>query len=215
MHSHEVLSQIELQVTTPSAQPNTVFKAHKNIEAASASFEVKESSAVFVKRMLDYMYTGVYDRRPDLVEHAEQDESYAKVFDVSPVEFHARMMVLADMYMIDGLALLAKEKFQQAVTEETRNCKFLDCIPEIYDMKHGSFDEMRQTIIHSTGERVTPRPLSKELYQQLENVMRRVPEFTYDLLGSYLQSPVQGRCDGCIRKMAKGPQPPFVTRANL
>ncbi|KAG5985194.1 hypothetical protein E4U55_000439 [Claviceps digitariae] len=196
-HSDHILEQIRADRTTGRFCDLEIvcgenrFKAHRIIEAASGVFEFKETSAVYVGRILDYMYTGDYQLPQAVSDGSGQDKID------SPIEFHARMMGLADMYMVPGLAIIAKSDFKEAVAKEEKDCTFLDCIPTIYDIKIACHDEVREIIIDSTRQRITPRPLAQDVNERLDDLMAKLPEFTRDLLKSYIRSPVLDSCSSC------------------
>ncbi|KAG6087039.1 hypothetical protein E4U15_000174 [Claviceps sp. LM218 group G6] len=198
---------------------NTRFPVHRNVvclhssviytaclgpwkEAASGVFEIKESSPVLVGRMLDYIYTGDYadfsanDCR-SVQEFREKADSDAKVeVDVvagDHVTLHAQMMQLGDMYLVDGLSRLASDKFNLHLASTRMDIIILDIIPRVYDIKCDSSNAIQKSVAAQMRTKLAKRPWAAGVEQHLEDVTRDVPEFTRDLLKSYME--VQCDCD--------------------
>lgn len=159
-------------------------------------FEIKESSPVLVGRMLDYIYTGDYadfsanDCRL-VQEFREKADSDAKVeVDVvagDHVTLHAQMMELGDMYLVNGLSRLASDKFTLHLASTRMDIIILDIIPRVYTMKFDSSNAIRKSVAAQTRTKLAKRPWAAGVEQHLEDVTRDVPEFTRDLLKSYME----------------------------
>ncbi|KAG5990631.1 hypothetical protein E4U43_004228 [Claviceps pusilla] len=171
-------------------------------EATSGTFEIKESSPVLIKRMLDFMYSGCYDQGSSgnaVEEDKRLSEELGQLGTACPMVLHARMMALADMYMVDGLGRVALEQVKKLVQQATTSYLLTDCIPEIYALTFGSCRSIRQTLIDSVRERTSQLPLDPDIKGRLDDVMQIVPEFTRELLKSCLYAPLLGHCDRCGR----------------
>ncbi|KAG6001875.1 hypothetical protein E4U21_003752 [Claviceps maximensis] len=172
-------------------------------EAASGTFEIKESSPVLVKRMIDYMYSGSYDQFPrrDVVDPEGQLlEELSELGTACPIIHHAKMVTLADMYMVKGLGDFAMKTITKLVKDEKTSHMITECIPEIYASSFDSCGSIRQLIIASMRERTARPPLDPHMNELLQDVMGKVPEFTCDFLKSYLEAPLLGHCDKCGRE---------------
>ncbi|KAG6118836.1 hypothetical protein E4U13_008211 [Claviceps humidiphila] len=177
-------------------------------EAASGVFEIKESSPVLVGRMLDYIYTGDYadfsanDCRSvqefRVQEFREKADSDAKVeLDVvagDHVTLHAQMMELGDMYLVDGLSRLASDKFTLHLASTRMDTIIRDIIPRFYAMKFDSSNAIRKSVAAQMRTKLAKRPWAAGVEEYLENVTRDVPEFTRDLLKSYMEVACEENC---------------------
>lgn len=169
-------------------------------EATSGTFEIKESSPVLIKRMLDFMYTGCYGQVSS-GNAVEEDERLSEELDelgtTCPMVLHARMMALDVMYMVNGLGQVAMEKVKKLVQQATTSYLLTGCIPEIYALTFDSCGSIRQTVIDSVREKTSQLPLDPDTKGRLDDVMQIVPEFTRELLKSCLYAPLLGHCDRC------------------
>ncbi|KAG6223242.1 hypothetical protein E4U26_004667 [Claviceps purpurea] len=134
-------------------------------EGASGVFEIKESSDTLVSRMLDYIYTG---------DVQSSSSELAKPGPDPKVMLHVKMMEMGDIYLVDGLGLLAKDRFNIS------SCKLI-----------------RTTLIDFMRRRLMQRPLPAEVEESWEDATKNVPEFTRDLLKSFKDMPVLGHCHYC------------------
>lgn len=138
--------------------------------------------------MVDYLYTGQYEvPRPDSDEQCDT---------VLPLVFHAKMLDLADKYLIAGLQSISVAQFKQAVRGERDTCSFLRCISQIYSLQCESSKTLRDTVIDSVRERIS-QPLGSDVKEALDIVTDQVPSFTQDLLHSFLEMPILGYCSHC------------------
>ncbi|KAG5988456.1 hypothetical protein E4U52_006576 [Claviceps spartinae] len=178
----------------------TRFHAHRVVEGACGEFEIKESSDVLVKRMLDCIYTGNYDDLPSNTPTQDGKKSSTKVAKLGPapqVLLHAKMMDLGDMYLVDGLGLFANERFGVLLKSETTRNILVDIVPEVYAMEFKSCRLIRKTLVDSMRRRLASRPLSAEVEGSMEDATRDLPEFTRDLFKSFKDMPVLGHCTNC------------------
>ncbi|KAG6285456.1 hypothetical protein E4U45_000349, partial [Claviceps purpurea] len=190
-------------------------------EGACGVFEIKESSDVLVQRLLDYIYTGKYDDFPSKITVEQDQESSSNSSDLSdlsdasdasdyddssdssqkvvdcPVMLHAKMMELGDMYLVDGLSLLASERFAKVLTSETTESILDNIIPEVFALDFKSSKVVQKTVIDYMRKRLAREPLAADVKKSLEQAMTDVPVFTHQLLDSFIDAPVLGHCRRC------------------
>ncbi|KAG6144513.1 hypothetical protein E4U12_004807 [Claviceps purpurea] len=185
------------------------FPAHRTVEAARGVFEIKETSHVLVRRMLDYIYTGDYDRF-DAGTLAQKDhfspQQVAQFDTADNVTLHSEMMELGDMYMIEGLSQLTSEKFAEHLENQTTRDILVTIIPKVYALKSDSFDKIRKILIDCMRRKMAQVPLGDDIEESLKDVTIRLPEFTCELLKSYIEALVLNHCDICENDMLEDQQ---------
>ncbi|KAG6280353.1 hypothetical protein E4U47_000634 [Claviceps purpurea] len=161
------------------------FRAHRNVEPTCGVFEIKESSHVLVRRMLDYIYTGNYDEFDSSIlvqkDHLSPDD-IAKLEIAGHVPLYVKMMELGGTYLVEGLSQLTSVKFAKHLTSLLTRTVIVDIIPKVYASNSGASDAIRKSVIHDMREKLLRRPLAADIEELLEDVMRDVPQFTRDLL---------------------------------
>ncbi|KAG6315218.1 hypothetical protein E4U44_001483 [Claviceps purpurea] len=183
------------------------FRAHRNVvclhspviraaffgklkkEPTCGVFEIKESSHVLVRRMLDYIYTGNYDEFDSSIlvqkDHLSPDD-VAQLEIAGHVPLYVKMMELGGTYLVEGLSQLTSVKFAKHLTSLLTRTVIVDIIPKVYASNSGASDAIRKSVIHDMREKLLRRPLAADIEELLEDVMRDVPQFTRDLLKSYV-----------------------------
>ncbi|KAG6197145.1 hypothetical protein E4U10_000285 [Claviceps purpurea] len=186
------------------------FRAHRNVvclhspviraaffgkwkkEPTCGVFEIKETSHILVRRMLDHIYTGDYDDFDSSIlvqkDHLSP-EDVAKLEIAGHVPLYAKMMELGDTYLVEGLSQLTSEKFTKHLTSLLTRTVIVDIIPIVYASNSGPSDAIRKSVIGDMREKLSRRPLAADIEELLKDVMRDVPQFTCDLLKSYLDTP--------------------------
>ncbi|KAG6097399.1 hypothetical protein E4U31_005118 [Claviceps sp. LM219 group G6] len=90
--------------------------------AARGVFEIKETSPMLVRRMLDYIYTGGYDDFGSNILAQKDHLSPQEVAELDIADYltmYLEMMELGDMYMVKGLGQLTSEKFAEYLASQT------------------------------------------------------------------------------------------------
>ncbi|KAG6067751.1 hypothetical protein E4U32_002920 [Claviceps aff. humidiphila group G2b] len=122
---------------------------YHEFEAARGVFEIKETSHMLVRRMLDYIYTGDYDNFDSSVLLRKDHLSPQEVaeFDIADyLTLHIKMMELGDMYMVEGLSQLTSEKFAKHLASQTARDILVTIVPEVYALKNDSSDTIRKVV---------------------------------------------------------------------
>ncbi|KAG6042826.1 hypothetical protein E4U39_005385 [Claviceps sp. Clav50 group G5] len=171
------------------------FRAHRNVvclhspviraafldkwktEPTCGVFEIKEPPHMLARRMLDYIYTGDYD---------DFDSNVAKLEIAGHMPLHVKMMELGEAYLVEGLGQLTSVKFTKYLKSLLTSAVIVDIIPKVYALNSGPSDAIRKSVIGDMREKLLPRPLATDIEELLEDVMRDVPQFTRDLLKSYM-----------------------------
>ncbi|KAG6087041.1 hypothetical protein E4U15_000176 [Claviceps sp. LM218 group G6] len=169
-------------------------------ESACGVYEIKDCSDALVRRMLDYIYTSDYDElssKDPTEEGQEPSQNIAKVGPAPQVMLHVKMMELGEMYLVEGLVQLASKRFMKVLTSETTTNIFVDIIPEVYALESNSANGIRNNVVGCMRERLAKLPLTADVDGPLGDVMKNVPEFTRDLLKSYVDAPILGHCVSC------------------
>ncbi|KID80733.1 uncharacterized protein G6M90_00g006360 [Metarhizium brunneum] len=156
-------------------------------ERETGIYEIKDASIDTVRSMIDYMYTRQYSptTQPDSVEPS--GASY-------PIVFHARMFELADKYMVVGLQTLAASEFNKAIEQETDVCKFLRSVPEIYSLASTASDKLREAVVWEFRCWIACQEFDATVKEVLREVIGKVPQFTEELLDSFLDSTLLDEC---------------------
>ncbi|KAH8725154.1 hypothetical protein GQ44DRAFT_707845 [Phaeosphaeriaceae sp. PMI808] len=142
-----------------------------------------------LKYMISFFYTLDYDETGSCL-----------------LDTHARMYGLADQYEILNLGILALGKYKERCLLSWSLKEFSDSIKDIYDTTPESMQGLRQTVCSITRERL-PRILKNndaaELY---EKTLDENPEFTKDLLASYVRNNLAGRCSSAYGSLSNAMQ---------
>lgn len=147
---------------------------------------------MLVRRMLDYIYTGDYDGFDSSIlvqkDHLSP-EDVAKLEIAGQVPLHVKMMELGNTYLVEGLSQLTSYKFTKHLVSLLTTSVIVDIIPKVYALDSGPSDAIRKSVIGDMREKLLRRPLAADIEELLEDVMKNVPQFTCDLLKSYLDTP--------------------------
>ncbi|KAG6311887.1 hypothetical protein E4U22_002296 [Claviceps purpurea] len=184
------------------------FPAHRNVvclhssviraaflgpwkEAARGMFEIKETSHTLVRRMLDYIYTGDYDNFDSSILVKKDHLSPQEVAELDIADYltlHMKMMELGDMYMVEGLNQLTSEKFAEHLASQTPRDILVTIVPKVYALKIDSSDTIREVVVSCMSNKISRLPLEDDVEESLKDVAKNVPEFTCDLVKSYIKA---------------------------
>ncbi|KAG6280354.1 hypothetical protein E4U47_000635 [Claviceps purpurea] len=167
------------------------FPAHRNVESARGVFEIKETSHMLVRRMLDYIYTGDYDDFDSNILVQKDHLSPQEVAELDITDYlalHLKMMELGDMYMVDGLSQVRSEKFAEHLTSQTARHILVTIVPEVYALKIDSSDTLRKVVIDCMRKKMSMLPLENDVEASLKIVSQNVPDFACELIKSYMKA---------------------------
>ncbi|KAG6053368.1 hypothetical protein E4U17_004748, partial [Claviceps sp. LM77 group G4] len=167
-------------------------------EAARGVFEIKETSPLLVRRMLDYIYTGDYDDFDwSILVHKDHlsPQEVAKLDIVDYLNLHLKMTELGDMYMVEGLSQLTSEKFAEYLASKTVRNILVIIVPEVYAIQIDSSDAIRKVVIDCMRKKMSELPLGKDVEKYLKDVSQNIPDFTCELLKSSLEALMLGDSD--------------------
>ncbi|KAG6315216.1 hypothetical protein E4U44_001481 [Claviceps purpurea] len=188
------------------------FRAHRNVvclqspviraafsgkwktskEPACSVFEIKQASHVLVRRMLDYIYTGNYD---DFDSSTLVQKDHLSTPDALRIELdghlplHVKMMELGDTYLVEGLSQLTSDKCVKHFSSLTTKPFIFGIVPEVYALVCGPANIIRECVIQDVREKLARQPLAADIEELLDEAMKDVPDFTRDLLKSYMETP--------------------------
>lgn len=148
-------------------------------------YEIKDVSFDVVRQMVEYLYTGQYQ------VPSSQDSDDKKQYAVLPLVFHARMVNIADTYIIKGLQSLSMANFKKSARRDPDDYAFLRSIVDIYSLQCESSQVLRDIMVKSVRERLA-RCLDFSKDRVLYEITKQVPSFCDDLIGSALSKPVLG-----------------------
>lgn len=143
--------------------------------------------------MLDYIYTGDYDRF-DASTLAQKDhfspQEVAKFDTADHITLHSKMMELGDMYMIEGLSKLTSEKLTGYLENRTTRDILVTIIPKLYalELESDSFYKIREIVTDCVRRKLTREPWGDDIKELLRNTMIHLPEFVCGLLISMIEA---------------------------
>ncbi len=93
---------------------------------------------------------------------------------------HPRVFALADMFQMDELKMLAREKFEKQLQQHWISDTFSDCIRELYETTQLSDTAMRRAAVE------VARIHAAQLYPQkaFQTLLREVGDFAVDMVGA-------------------------------
>lgn len=138
-----------------------------------------------LKKMVAFFYNLDYDN--DLPEEA----------DMSLLQLHVRMFALADQYDIPGLSVLAADKYSSRCVVTWRPMEVLTSIPDVYGTTPLYIRQLRDTACTAIREHLPRMLQDKDVEETYEMILAEIPEFTKDLLRSYVSNPLYGDCQWC------------------
>ncbi|KND89504.1 hypothetical protein TOPH_05785, partial [Tolypocladium ophioglossoides CBS 100239] len=158
---------------------------------ASEVYELQGEEFSMVQRMVDYFYTGTYDDGSAEAETGEQLE------DLSTLSVHARMFALADKYLINGLGALSARNYTKALERKPDLCDFLGSLPDVYTLTPASVRGLRSRAVDFAREKLTVLLNSPEMKDVYHEMVTDTPQFTEELLNSFIERPLIGHCHAC------------------
>ena len=120
---------------------------------------------------------------------------------MSPLQLHARMFTLGDRYDISGLRSVAAKKYSSRC-DVSEPLEFIDSIYDVYEGTPASIGQLRALACIRMRSRL-PKILDEEVVRTAyQRVLTDVPEFSRDLLDSYVKAPLFRRCSTCYSDQA-------------
>ncbi|KAJ9412314.1 hypothetical protein FOXG_15094 [Fusarium oxysporum f. sp. lycopersici 4287] len=161
-------------------------------ESSSRTYEMSEDSLFIVNKMIEYFNNGDYD-----VSAAPEIEEQ----NISALQFHARMFSLADKYAVDSLISLSAAKYLDRL-RDSEIVEFLGSIPAAYELTPSYVRDLRDEAIKYARINLPQGLGSKPVRQIYEGIAGTTPEFIKELLDSYMETPMIGKCWDCGRYQA-------------
>jgi speckle-type POZ protein len=166
-----------------------------SFKKAAEKFVISDYSLEVVQRMVDYLYTGDYETGDEFV--SEVPEQKAEAAQLNALEIHAIMFAMADEYLIDGLQIVSANKYWTTLANERNLFTFFASISNIYTLTPSHNRTLRDKAIQFVREKLPTEISSPEVKEAYEKVSKAIPEFTQDLVNSFLKAPLLGACSSC------------------
>jgi len=133
--------------------------------------------------MIEFLYTSRYtlDEKPNLDD----------------LKVHAELYAIADKYEITHLASEAKLRYCKVIQTLWDPGAFLNSIHSIYDLTSDTNRGLRDIVVACVRRRRRELSHGDEIPALFRNVCHDVPAFSADMIGSFMQSPLLGRCHDC------------------
>ncbi|KAG6280357.1 hypothetical protein E4U47_000638 [Claviceps purpurea] len=150
--------------------------------------------------MLDYIYTGDYDRF-DASTLAKKDhfslQEVAKFDTADHITLHSKMMDLGDMYMIEGLSQLTSEKFAEHLENQTTRDILVTIIPKVYalELEFDSFNKIREIVTDCVRRKLAQVPWGDDIKESLRDTIIHLPQFICGLFISMIEALVRSHFD--------------------
>lgn len=126
----------------------------------------------------------------------DYDDNLPEETDMSLLQLHARMFALADVYDIPGLRAIAQEKYSSRCAV-WRPREFLESIHDVYERTPTTIRQLRDAACIAIRKNL-PKMLEDEgIAGFYEEILTEIPEFTKDLLRSYVRAHFYGDCNSC------------------
>ncbi len=93
---------------------------------------------------------------------------------------HPRVFAIADMFQMNDLKTLAREKFEKQLQQHWISDTFTDCIREVYETTQQTDTAMRRAAVKIASIHI------EELYSQkcFQALLREVGDFAADMVGA-------------------------------
>jgi hypothetical protein len=140
---------------------------------------------VYLGKMIDFFYSTDYDE--DLLEAA----------DISVLQLHAQMFLLADQYDIPGLLFITAKKFRARCVNSWDALEFLHSMRDLYKLTPPPIIRLREfacVMIRGYLPEMLDDGVTAECF---EKTVLEIPDFAKDILQSYIDRPLVGYCDTC------------------
>ncbi|KAI9769799.1 MAG: hypothetical protein M1840_003793 [Geoglossum simile] len=168
--------------------------ANINQESFTSIIKVVDVSYVEVKKM-----NMSYD--DEIPEEAEQEMDPS----ISSLQLHARMFALGDRYDIPGLRDLAVKNYSSRCAVPGVSLELITSIHDVYTRTPASIRQLRD-IAGILMRKNLPEMLDdKVVTAAYEELLTKVPDFTRDLLGTYVKAPLIGYCAACCSNQGMVP----------
>lgn len=158
---------------------NVGTRTDKIQEKQRGEYEIKDSSFLAVCKMVEFMYTGTYEPPP--VESTSAGNISADLC------FHARMVALADKYLVSALFEIASDNFATSVESESNPLALLGSVPDVYAVDTDGSLGLRKVLVKTLDETLAEVGRDTALKKAVEDVVEAVPSFSTDLLKSVLR----------------------------
>lgn len=127
----------------------------------------------------------------------DYDEKLPVEAELSLLQLHAKMFSLADEYIIPGLLSVAAETYSARCLKSWESSEFLSSIHDVYNGTPPSVSLLRKVAYTAIRRNLSTILNEEATAGHYERTVTENPEFTKDLLRSYVNDPVFRHCYTC------------------
>ena len=136
-----------------------------------------------VDKMIEFLYRAEYTHYTD-----PEENCYLQ---------HARIFAIATKYAMPALSKLASKNYREQGEKHWNPTAFLDSIPAVYELTSEDVRELRNAARQCARMRYCSLTTEKSTKSAWRKVCLEFPEFALDMLDSFAQNPLIGRCSIC------------------
>lgn len=107
------------------------------------------------------------------------------------------MYSIGDKFQVPGLCEHAVRKYEEILKSNWGPEEFLESVAKIYDSTPESNRSFRNLAVNHARQNVRLFQATDDMRALLRSTTLEVPEFTSDLLQSYIDTPIRGICPYC------------------
>lgn len=151
--------------------------------------------------MISYLYKLKYD------DEKVTSQRHGDIHYVSPLDTNVKMYATGEKYGIEGLKLLALEKFEAAFDSivfdpeaATNLGQFLQVLPKVYSSTPDTDDGLRQLAVMLPLTRQNSYKSLTDL-PEFKSTIFQTPEFALRLISKTVPLVREGRCRNCSARM--------------
>lgn len=151
-------------------------------ESYSGVIDLDDDDATALEVMLRYFYTGEY------IEPIKDNNKLQ-------LEVQVLTYNMADKYNVSSLGVITKEKFRSTLKSCPSAEDYLRLIPDVYTIPRPG-NPLRTIVVEYARLKFRDMMQSTDL-ELVRTTLQDVPEFAFEVLQSFVNAPVRGRCGTC------------------
>ena len=149
----------------------------------SAVIDLPDDDVDAVDKMIEFLYRAEYTHYTD-----PEENCYLQ---------HARIFAIATKYAMPALSKLASKNYREQGEKHWNPTAFLDSIPAVYELTSEDVRELRNAARQCARMHYCSLTTEKSTKSAWRKVCLEFPEFALDMLDSFAQNPLIGRCSIC------------------
>jgi hypothetical protein len=159
-------------------------KSHSLQETYTGVIDLDDDDPIPVEIMLKYFYTGKYN------EPINESEDPCIQLQVPVLTYN-----LADKYDVPTLMGLTEERFKITLGAGAATEEFLSVVTDVYNFPT-STNALRSVAVNYARKKFRGMMQSPDL-EMLRATLRDLPEFAFDVLQLFVNTPLVGHCHSC------------------